>query len=193
MREPYQSVFLTTSTFRPLHGAHQRDSMRSARRGQPRDRISVRRIPQTSRASPAETTLHPAHIPREVGGISRQAPGNPARQAPKRPAHVGNPRPVPLSPETPRPACHAGGRGFESRRSRRKHPANPGLLLSVLALTTAGLAPIPRDDLAPSSGASAAKTCCKWGCSVAGLAARRATGFGHPAQIPLAHEPLCDL
>jgi hypothetical protein len=30
-------------------------------------------------------------------------------------------------------ACHAGGRGFESRRSRRKHPAYRHLLLPVLA------------------------------------------------------------
>jgi hypothetical protein len=35
-------------------------------------------------------------------------------------------------------ACHAGGRGFESRRSRRKHPAYRHLLLPVLAQSTAG-------------------------------------------------------
>src|SRR5918994_6548719 len=45
-------------------------------------------------------------------------------------------------------ACHAGGRGFESRRSRRKHPANRDLLLSVLAQTTAGFPPASRTDSA---------------------------------------------
>jgi hypothetical protein len=35
-------------------------------------------------------------------------------------------------------ACHAGGRGFESRRSRLKHPANRHLLLPDSAQTTAG-------------------------------------------------------
>jgi hypothetical protein len=45
-------------------------------------------------------------------------------------------------------ACHAGGRGFESRRSRRKHPANRDLLLSVLAQTIAGFPPASRTDSA---------------------------------------------
>jgi hypothetical protein len=35
-------------------------------------------------------------------------------------------------------ACHAGGRGFESRGSRRKHPAYRHHLLPVLAQSTAG-------------------------------------------------------
>ena len=42
----------------------------------------------------------------------------PARRGAKRPACAGNPRLSPPRPEAPRPACHAGGRGFESRRSR---------------------------------------------------------------------------
>jgi hypothetical protein len=35
-------------------------------------------------------------------------------------------------------ACHAGGRGFESRRSRRKHPASSQVLLPLWAQSTAG-------------------------------------------------------
>jgi hypothetical protein len=35
-------------------------------------------------------------------------------------------------------ACHARGRGFESRRSRQKRPANLDILLPILAHTTAG-------------------------------------------------------
>src|SRR5687767_13627352 len=38
----------------------------------------------------------------------------------------------------PDSACHAGGRRFESRRSRKK-PANQHVLLPLVAQTTAGL------------------------------------------------------
>jgi hypothetical protein len=75
------------------------------------------RIPQAP-ASPIQTTRHFAHIPREVAGSSGRCPVIPASQVAKSPAHPGNPRPLPLTSEPPRPACHAGGRGFESRRSR---------------------------------------------------------------------------
>jgi hypothetical protein len=57
---------------------------------------------------------HPAGGPRN----SRPAPRIPATARLESPAHGPNPRPCPLSPEAPRPACHAGGRGFESSRSR---------------------------------------------------------------------------
>jgi hypothetical protein len=40
-------------------------------------------------------------------------PGNPRRGHVESPALASNPRLLPASPETPRPACHAGGRGFE--------------------------------------------------------------------------------
>jgi hypothetical protein len=64
-----------------------------------------------------ETTLHPAQTPHEAPGDPSQYPWIPATSGSEGPAHAGNPRLSPLSPEPPRPACHAGGRGFESRRS----------------------------------------------------------------------------
>ena len=58
----------------------------------------------------------------DPAGGRRKLPPTPANprndQGRKDPALAGNPRLSPLSPEAPRPACHAGGRGFESRRSR---------------------------------------------------------------------------
>jgi len=65
-----------------------------------------------------EATTHPALIPQEAAGSSRWRPRIPATARSKEPALAGNPRLSPLSPQAPRPACHAGGRGFESRRSR---------------------------------------------------------------------------
>jgi hypothetical protein len=84
-----------------------------------------------------ETTLHPAHIPHELGGSSRRCPEIPATQGAECPCLAGNPRLFPPRPEVPRPACHAGGRGFESRRSR-KVPANRHLSRRVWTQTTAG-------------------------------------------------------
>jgi hypothetical protein len=46
------------------------------------------------------------------------APDNPRKAMAAKPALAGNPRLFPAIPEPTRPACHAGGRGFESRRSR---------------------------------------------------------------------------
>jgi hypothetical protein len=69
-----------------------------------------------------ETTTHPALIPRKVAGTSRQYRLKAATRRSESPAVAGNPRLSPLSPEAPRPACHAGGRGFESLRSRSTTP-----------------------------------------------------------------------
>jgi hypothetical protein len=45
-------------------------------------------------------------------------PGKPRKIMSECLALPGDPRLSPPNPETPRPACHAGGREFESRRSR---------------------------------------------------------------------------
>jgi hypothetical protein len=86
-------------------------------------------IPQTSRASTVETTPHPAQIPHEVAGNARPHPLIPATLGRKALLTPRHPRLSPLRPEAPRPACHAGGRGFESRRSR-KSPANQYMCLT---------------------------------------------------------------
>jgi hypothetical protein len=99
-------------------------STRSVRMSRKRGRLGERHagsapcVPHSSRWFSASATPHPAHIPREAAGSSRRRPRIPARPSSKDPARGGNPRPLPLSPEPPRPACHAGRRGFESRRSR---------------------------------------------------------------------------
>ena len=84
-----------------------------------------RRVQCSSRWLSVKTTAQPALIPPEVAGSSRCYPAIPATPVSKDPAHGGNPRLSPLSPQAPRPACHAGGRGFESRRSRSFAVASP--------------------------------------------------------------------
>jgi putative flavoprotein involved in K+ transport len=58
-------------------------------------------LAKTPRASPSATTLHPAHIPREVAASSRRSPAIPARRRAESPALAANPRLSPLSPEAP--------------------------------------------------------------------------------------------
>jgi hypothetical protein len=66
-------------------------------------------------------------------------------------------------------ACHAGGRGFESRRSRRKHPANWHLSLPILTQSTAGFRTGQRAHPARASGRRPVSVKpCKSPCSVAG-------------------------
>jgi hypothetical protein len=66
-----------------------------------------------------EATAHPALIPQGPARRSGRHPAIPAIPPGRSPAHRGNPCLSSHSPEAPRPACHAGGRGFESRRSRK--------------------------------------------------------------------------
>src|SRR5262249_18214601 len=69
-----------------------------------------------------------AQIPHEGTGSHRPRPVIPAGGGAERPALAGNPRRSPAIPQAPRPACHAGGRGFESRHSRSENPGgNPAL------------------------------------------------------------------
>ncbi len=90
------------------------------------------------RRSPPRRRRYPAQIPHEVVGSPRRCPPIAGRRREKSPAIAANPRVAPVSPGRPYPACHAGGRGFESRRSRRKCPANRQLSLPTLAQSTAG-------------------------------------------------------
>src|SRR6266540_2580388 len=89
------------------------------------------------------TTKHPALIPHEVPAGARRCTAIPARRGARRPAHAWNSRLSTPRPQAPRPVCHAGGRGFESRRSR-KVPANSHLLLPVLAQNDRRLLASPR-------------------------------------------------
>ncbi len=87
---------------------------------QQREAAMATHAPRPARVPMVTTraTMHPALIPHEVPAGSRQRPAIPAKLEAKRPALAGNPRLSPPSPAAPRPVCHAGGRGFESRRSR---------------------------------------------------------------------------
>ena len=76
-------------------------------------------IRQSSVLFSFSATAYPAYIPRDVAGTFRRYPAIPAKGRTQSPALAGHPRLSPPSTELPRPACRAGGRGFESRRSRK--------------------------------------------------------------------------
>jgi hypothetical protein len=90
-----------------------------------RPTVSRRGGNASRRSFSVKTTYYPALIPQEVAGSPRRSPRIPARGPKKRPALAANARLSPLSPGPPRPACHAGGRGFESRRSRLGFAGEP--------------------------------------------------------------------
>jgi hypothetical protein len=96
------------------HGA----SVLSSDVNRPSRRLHTQRPPHAPLVTNL-TTEHPALITHEVPAGSRQRTAIPARPGARPPARAGNPRLSPPRAEATRPACHAGGRGFESRRSRR--------------------------------------------------------------------------
>ena len=65
-----------------------------------------------------ETTTHPALIPQEVAGTSRQYPLNPATRRSESPGVAGNPRLIPVQPAS-------GKTGLSRRRSRVRVPSLP--------------------------------------------------------------------
>ena len=82
-------------------------------------------------------------------GTSSQPTSSAAKQ---RSESVGSKEPATVGSISRTPACHAGGRGFESRRSR-KLPANRHALLPAWAQSTAGLFS-SRGDPAPEIAGS---------------------------------------
>src|SRR5438105_993943 len=74
-------------------------------------------------------------------------------------------------------ACHAGGRGFESRRSRGKHLANRPSFVVTAGAEDRQLLTGPRATSARKNEQRFGRQkCCKRACSVAGFGATRATG-----------------
>ena len=80
-------------------------------------------------------------MPQEVPGSSRTTPPIPATREAESPALGGNPRLSPLSPEAPRPACHAGGRGVRVPSLPSHHSSAHG------AICYGKEAPVARDSL----------------------------------------------
>jgi hypothetical protein len=77
-----------------------------------------RRLGLVEADSTAMATVDPAQIPHAVAGSTRRPPQIAGSRREKNPALAWNPQLVRARPGRFHPACHAGGRGFESRRSR---------------------------------------------------------------------------
>ena len=131
---------------RRVHSAARRPSLLTAEKTTFIPRGSRTRSPVApagTRQSPqdnARKALLSLRIP-AYSGRARKGPIRPeilAGPRAKSPALAGNPRLTRSGPQAPRPACHAGGRGFESRRSQ-KIPVNWHASLPSEAQTTAGL------------------------------------------------------
>jgi hypothetical protein len=151
-------------------------------------RLPPERAP-ASRAHPAAfsswTTKHPALIPQEAAASSRLHPPIPVSPGSESPAHAGNPRLSPLRPEVPRPACHAGGRGFESRRSRKKSCKWASFVADSGAVDRR-LSNRSRADPAANLGRGSARKALQ----IATFCGRHwVRVFGHPARIPQADGP----
>jgi hypothetical protein len=69
------------------------------------------------------------------------------------PALAGNSGRKPAVSVEPVPVCHAGGRGFESRRSRRKHPAIKVFCCRIWRKRPPAFQPVTRPSRAPISDA----------------------------------------
>ncbi len=89
-----------------------------------RDRMAAPRTGQLPLVVTDRQQRVPALIPQEVAGSHRDYPAVPATAVSKDPAHGGNPRLSPVSPQVPRPVCHAGG-------SRVRVPSLPSLFAGI--------------------------------------------------------------
>ncbi len=97
-----------------------------------------------------EATKHPALVPQEGTGSSRLHPRIHATSGLENPALARESPPTPARPEVPRPACHAGGCGFESRRCRVSKCLQKGTLCCRLRRTFSPRGPNVGCDESPT-------------------------------------------
>jgi hypothetical protein len=113
-------------------------------------------LSQTAPCCLARQLVHYTRTTQVLPGASRRKPVVAGSLGDEMPALAGNSGSQPAVAVQLVPACHAGGRGFESRRSRRKLPANRHLSLSILAQSTVGF-PTGRGLTPASDGRSERK------------------------------------